>query len=69
MVPKASHPKCIGAVLTGGIVGADMLLYGLILMLVIAFEPRGLVAIFGRIAASLSRSKTRPSLEKNDGAA
>lgn len=54
---------------TGGIVGADMLLYGLILMLVIAFEPRGLVAIFGRIAASLSRSKTRPSLEKNDGAA
>ncbi|WP_180902749.1 branched-chain amino acid ABC transporter permease [Martelella soudanensis] len=54
---------------TGGIVGADMLLYGLILMLVIAFEPRGLVAILGRIAASLSRSNAKPSMEKNDGAA
>ena len=34
---------------TGGMVGADMLLYGLILMVVIAVEPRGLAAILGRL--------------------
>lgn len=31
--------------LSGGIVGVDMMLYGLLLMVVIRFEPRGLVAI------------------------
>lgn len=33
---------------SGGILGADMMLYGLLLMLVIWYEPRGLVAIFQR---------------------
>jgi len=31
-----------------GILGADMMLYGLLLMIVIWYEPRGLVAIFKR---------------------
>jgi branched-chain amino acid transport system permease protein len=33
---------------SGGLLGADMMLYGLLLMLVIWYEPRGLVAIFQR---------------------
>ncbi len=33
---------------SSGILGADMMLYGLLLMLVIWYEPRGLVAIFQR---------------------
>lgn len=33
---------------SGGLLGADMMLYGLLLMLVIWYEPRGLVAIFDR---------------------
>ena len=37
--------------ITGGIVGADMLLYGLILMCVIMIEPRGVVAMIQRAAA------------------
>ncbi len=31
---------------SGGVLGADMMLYGLVLMLVIWYEPRGLTAIF-----------------------
>jgi len=34
--------------LTGGMVGADMMLYGLLLMLVIRWEPRGLMAVIER---------------------
>lgn len=34
--------------LSGGMVGVDMMLYGLLLMIVIRWEPRGLMAIFDR---------------------
>lgn len=54
---------------TGGIVGADMLLYGLLLMIVIAFEPRGIVAILQRTAARIARSNKETGLEHRDGAA
>lgn len=33
---------------SGGMVGVDMMLYGLLLMIVIRWEPRGLMAIFDR---------------------
>ncbi len=51
------------------LVGADMLLYGLLLMLVIAFEPRGLVAILKWIATRFARSSGEARLEHRDGAA
>jgi len=34
--------------ISGGLVGVDMMLYGLLLMLVIRWEPRGLMAVFER---------------------
>lgn len=41
-----------------GVIGVDMMLYGLLLMVVIRAEPRGLVAIFRRLAPRL-----RPAAE------
>lgn len=38
----------VARALSGGMVGVDMMLYGLLLMVVIRAEPRGLVAILGR---------------------
>ena len=35
--------------MTGGMVGMDMMLYGLLLMLVIHYEPQGLMAILRRV--------------------
>jgi branched-chain amino acid transport system permease protein len=42
--------------LTGGMVGVDMMIYGLLLMLVIHYEPQGLMAI-------LRRLRRRPAAE------
>lgn len=41
---------------TGGMVGADMLLYGLLLMLVIRIQPQGLLAILSWLTKSRHRS-------------
>ena len=38
--------------LTGGMVGADMMLYGLLLMIIIRWEPRGLMALLTRRAGA-----------------
>jgi len=47
--------------ITGGIVGADMLLYGLILMCVIMIEPRGVVAMIQRAASRALAPLSSPS--------
>lgn len=46
---------------TGGMPGAAMMLYGLLLMAVIRFEPRGLVAMLKRIRIRAATS--RPQIE------
>ncbi len=46
--------------LTGGMVGADMMLYGLLLMIVIRWEPRGLMAILARRAGAPARGAAAP---------
>ena len=46
--------------LTGGMVGADMMLYGLLLMIVIRWEPRGLMAILARRASVPARGAGSP---------
>jgi branched-chain amino acid transport system permease protein len=38
----------IARTLSGGAIGLDMMLYGLLLMVVVRFEPRGLMAILSR---------------------
>ncbi|MBV6271373.1 branched-chain amino acid ABC transporter permease [Alcaligenaceae bacterium CGII-47] len=48
--------------MTGGLVGADMLLYGLLLMLVIRLQPQGLLAILGWLFSS-KRKPTSPLAE------
>lgn len=45
---------------TGGLVGADMLLYGILLMVVIRVEPQGLLVILSRLFGG--KSKTAPKL-------
>lgn len=45
---------------TGGLVGADMLLYGILLMVVIRVEPQGLLVILSRLFGG--KSKTTPKL-------
>jgi len=49
---------------TGGLVGVDMMLYGLLLMLVIHHEPRGLMAMLqrwrGRAAPARQRAEVAP---------
>ncbi|MNR50629.1 hypothetical protein D3C85_1701790 [compost metagenome] len=42
--------------MTGGMVGADMMLYGLLLMIVIRWEPRGLMALLERRSAAPARA-------------
>jgi branched-chain amino acid transport system permease protein len=54
---------------TGDMVGADMLLYGLLLMVVIAVEPRGVVAILKRISARLPGNGAANRMEGKNGAA
>ncbi|MFD4839566.1 branched-chain amino acid ABC transporter permease [Achromobacter sp. NPDC058515] len=41
--------------LTGGMVGADMMLYGLLLMIVVRWEPRGLMALLARKRSAPAR--------------
>lgn len=47
--------------LTGGMVGADMMLYGLLLMIVIRWEPRGLMAILSRRTKAPVRAAGAPA--------
>lgn len=53
---------------TEGIIGADMLLYGLLLMLVIAFEPKGIVEILKRITTRFVLPSNKVHLENQDDA-
>jgi branched-chain amino acid transport system permease protein len=55
----------IARMVSGGAIGLDMMLYGLLLMAVIRFEPRGLVAMLARLRLRLRRpaAAPRPSLE------
>lgn len=51
---------------TGGLVGVDMMLYGLLLMVVIHYEPQGLLVVFKRIrrpAKSAAQSTGTPGQE------
>lgn len=48
---------------SGGVVGADMLLYGLLLMIVIRVEPRGLVTILSRLTGGARRKPSRTAAE------
>lgn len=49
----------IARAFSGGIVGVDMMLYGLLLMIVIRTEPRGLVAILQRLRGRGPDAKVR----------
>ncbi|WP_151447044.1 branched-chain amino acid ABC transporter permease [Lacisediminimonas profundi] len=49
----------IARTVSGGLVGADMMLYGLLLMIVIRYEPYGMMAIFRRWGAWLQAWRAR----------
>ena len=49
----------VARAVTGGAPGAAMMLYGLLLMVVMRFEPNGLVAILKRIASRRTAARAR----------
>lgn len=52
---------------TGGMVGADSLLYGLILMAIVMVEPRGVVALIPRLVRRLTGGEPKPAAVSTRG--
>ena len=53
--------KTLGEVtklVTGDAPGLDLVIYGAVLILVVAFAPRGIAGLFADLRARLSRSRT-----------